>query len=123
MTVLDQLYKALSEAPDDWATRSILADWFEDAGQPHTAQSVRWMVDHHKRPYKSMRETFHWFNAERVTTDTDPASDIPEAVYLHLRGKEGIRMVFRDYANLREADEDFQSAWRLARDGGWDAHA
>jgi hypothetical protein len=119
MTTLQTLYAALHESPDDWQSRAILGDWFEEAGQQNFADCVRWMIDKRKRPYRSTTGTYHWFNAERVTTASDPESDIPEAVYKLLQGREGLETIFRDYKDLPGAEEDFYIAWQRARDRGW----
>ena len=44
---------------------------------------------------------------------------IPDAVYGLLQGREGLEWIFRDYDNLREAEEDFYTAWRKALARGW----
>lgn len=119
MTTADRLYLALSDQPNDWATRAVLADWFEDAGQLAVAACMRWMVRQHKRPYPSTRGTSHWFNAPRVTTDNDPESDLPEAVYNELREPAGLDDIFRSYPTLRAADEDLYAAWARACAKGW----
>jgi hypothetical protein len=121
MTTLQMLYESLNQSPDDWQSRSILADWFEDAGQQAFADCVRWMVKRHKRPYRSTSGTYHWFNAARVTTESDPESDIPEVVYRLLQGREGLEMIFRDYEDLPRAEEDFYIAWQRARERGWNS--
>jgi hypothetical protein len=123
MTTPDTLYESLALTPNDWDTRAILADWYEESGQQFAADSIHWMIARQKRPYKSTAGTFHWFNAERVTTAADPESDIPEAVYKQMKGKEGLEMVFRDYESIRAADEDFHSAWHKACEEGWDSDA
>jgi hypothetical protein len=122
MTPLDTLYEVLHQAANDWQAREILADWFEEAAQQACADCVRWMVKQHKRPYRSITGTYHWFNAQRVTTASDPESNIPEAIYRHLQGKEGLAMFFRDYPSLRQAEEDFYRAWQQAREQGWSSH-
>ncbi len=119
MTTLDALYEGLTRSPNDWELRAVLADWFEENGRQDVADCLHWMVRHHKRPYHSDRGTYHWFNIERVTTASDPESDIPEPVYRKLTGKEGQEMVFRDYDDLRSADEDFYAGWNEARRQGW----
>jgi hypothetical protein len=119
MTTPDSLYEGLTRAPNDWQLRAVLADWYEEAGQQHVADCLRWMVEHRKRPYRSTSGTYHWFNADRVTLASDPESDIPEAVYLQMQGGEGLETIFRDYGDLRSADEDFYRAWHQARQQGW----
>jgi hypothetical protein len=119
MTTLDMLYQELDQSPDDWLLRAILADWFEEAGQQCCADAVRWMVRAHKRPYHSTSDTYHWFNADRVTTTSDPDSDIPDAIYQLLQGREGLEQIFRDYDTLRQAEEDFYTAWQQAASDGW----
>jgi hypothetical protein len=119
MTTLDILYQGLDQAPNDWPARAVLADWFEEAGQQAIADCLRWMVAHRKRPYHSTGRGYHWFNAERVTTPNDPESDIPEAIYQHMQGEEGLETIFRDYESLRQAEEDFYAAWQQALTGGW----
>jgi uncharacterized protein (TIGR02996 family) len=119
MTTPDRLYQHLAAQPDDWATRGVLADWYEEAGEHVPAACLRWMVRRRKRPYTSTNGTFHWFNAPRVTTDNDPESDLPEAVYQFLGEASGLEGVFRTYPSLRAADEDLHAAWRQAREKGW----
>jgi hypothetical protein len=124
MTTLDTLYESLAQCPNerpDWQARSILGDWYEEAGQQHAADCIRWMIRQKKRPYRSTTGTYHWFNAERGTTNPpqDPESDIPEAVYSKMQGREGLEKVFRDYDTLRAADEDFHAGWHKAREQGW----
>jgi uncharacterized protein (TIGR02996 family) len=123
MTTLDQLYASLDQSPDDWEVRSVLGDWLEEAGRQADADAVRWMVERRKRPYRSTTGAYHWFNAARVTTASDPESDVPEVVYQGMQGAEGLESVFRDYDNLRQADEDFYAAWRKAREQGWEHDA
>jgi uncharacterized protein (TIGR02996 family) len=122
MTEPDALYETLSRTPNDWATRAVLADWYEEQGQQPAADCLRWMVRRRKRPYRS-GATFHWFNADCVNTGTDPESDVPGVLYRALRGREGFEKLFRDYDSLRGAEEDFHAAWARARDGGWDPEA
>ena len=119
MTTLDTLYEGLTQTPDDWQLRNVLADWYEEAGQQDVADCLRWMVQTHKRPYRSTSGAYHWFHAERVTTASDPESDLPESVYRNMSGPEGLERVFRNYDSLKAADEDFYGAWREARRSGW----
>jgi uncharacterized protein (TIGR02996 family) len=119
MTTLETLYAGLDQSPDDWEARAVLADWFEEAGRQAVADAVRWMVARRKRPYRSTSGAYHWFNAGRVTTASDPESDLPDAVYQLLQGKEGLELIFRDYDNLRQAEEDFYIAWQKAVNRGW----
>jgi uncharacterized protein (TIGR02996 family) len=119
MSTLESLYESLVQSQNDWQARSVLADWFEESGQQHAADAIRWMIRASKRPYRASNGTYHWFNAGRATNDADPESDLPEAVYVQMTAKEGLAMSFRDYDTLRAADEDFYLAWRAARDKGW----
>ena len=123
MTTPDALYESLVHAQNDWQARSVLADWYEEAGQQDAADAIRWLVRHRKRPFRGSNGTYHWFNEGRKTNDTDPESDLPEPLYLALAGKEGVPQSFRDYDTLRAAHEDFHRAWRAARDNGWADHA
>ncbi len=120
MTTPDDLYEGLIRSPDDWHLRSVLADWYEDAGQQDVADCLRWMAQHRKRPFPSTEGSYHWFDAARDRTVMDPESTIPEPLYRRLRGKERDNKGFRDYGDLRSADEDFYRAWREARRRGWD---
>jgi hypothetical protein len=120
MTTLHTLYEGLALSPNDWQTRAVLADWYEEAGQQAVADCLRWMIRRHKRPYPSAAGSFYWFNLERTTTETDPESDIPEPVYRRLReGREEMELVFRGYDTLQAAEEDFHRAWGEARRQGW----
>jgi len=119
MSTLESLYESLVQSLNDWQARSVLADWFEEASQQHAADAIRWMIRARKRPYRATNGTYHWFNAARASNDADPESDLPEALYVQLTGKEGLPMSFRDYDTLRAADEDFYLAWRAAREKGW----
>jgi hypothetical protein len=122
MTSRDALYLALAQTPDDWLLRAVLADSFEESGQQVVADCVRWMIQHHKRPYRSPDGYFHWFDAHRIRNRVDPESDIPEEIYRHLTGSIGTWAIYRTYDNLRAAEEDFHVAWQHARAGGWTGH-
>lgn len=119
MSTPDSLYELLSRSPDDWEARAVLADWFEEAGRQPESDSLRWMIRTRKRPYRSLTGTWHWFNDELSSTGTDPESDIPEAIYRRMSGREGLDSVFRDYGDLRQAEEDFYAGWERARQAGW----
>jgi hypothetical protein len=80
------------------------------------------MVKQRKRPYRSTSGTYSWFNSQRVKTPSDPESDLPEAVYVLMQGREGLHLIYRDYDSLREAEEDFYAAWSLAGERGLDHH-
>jgi hypothetical protein len=111
MTTAKDLYAALEETPNDWTTRSILADWYLDAGEDSIAQCLQWMVKHHKRPHHATSGLWHWFDIDRSTTALDPESDIPSEIYRHLQGTEGLQHCYRDYETLEEAEHDFYRAW------------
>ena len=119
MNTPDSLYESLTRSPDDWPTRAVLADWYEEHGHQRITDCIRWMHTHKKRPYRSAGGNFCWFNVKRVTSTSDPESDIPESVYLLLKQQETIQLVFRTYSSLRAADEDFYAAWQAAKDQGW----
>src|SRR5947209_4312189 len=85
--MLEPYYLDLARNPDDWALRSVFADWCEDNGQPGVAACLHWMVKHHKRPHSSSDQSFTWFNADEIGPDLgDPESDIPGAIYARLQG-------------------------------------
>jgi uncharacterized protein (TIGR02996 family) len=123
MQTPEPLYEQLRRDPDDWDTRAVLADWYEEAGQQDIANCLRWSIQHRKRPLRS-GSRFYWFNAATVMTATDPASNIPAPLYRALHGgKESCRDVFRDYDTLQAAYTDIYLAWAEARAAGWDTNA
>jgi len=115
--MLEPYYQDLARAPEDWALRSVFADWCEDNGQPDLAECLRWMVENHKRPHCGSDQSFTWFNADALKAKEnlgDPESDIPERVYQLLQGgREAAR--HKTYESLREAEEAFHAAWKQAR--------
>jgi len=118
MNPRDDIYAALSGDPNDWTTRSILADLFEEAGEQDRADCMRWTIAQRKRPSRSTDGQFHWFNQKTVNVKMDPESDIPDAIYTRMKAKEGLKLIFRDYKTLADADEDFFTGWLAARDEG-----
>ena len=120
MATLESLYEQLTDKPEDWALRNVLADWYEEQGQQAAADSLRWTVRRRKRPYHGSSSIFTWFNADAIGPGLgDPESDLPGALYKHLQG--GTESAHhKSYKSLRAAEEAFQAAWSSARGGGWD---
>src|SRR5262245_29155310 len=100
----DIFFEDLETKPDDWAVRSVFADWCEDNGQPELAECLRWMVRMRKRPYHGQDRWFTWFNADKISKGMgDQESDVPEPVYLKLEGgKESAN--HKTFGSLREAE-------------------
>lgn len=118
MSTREHLYAGLDGDPNDWTTRGILADLFEDEGEQDRADCLRWTIRHRKRPDRSDNGTYHWFNEETVNVDQDPESDIPAAIYTRMRAAEGLDKIYRNYKSLPAADEDFFQGWLAARNLG-----
>ena len=118
MDTLALLYESLTLAPDDWQARSVLADWYEEAGDQASADAIRWMVRARKRPYGNRAACF-WFLASAGAVNTDPESDLPEPVFARLSGEALVPEAARRYGTRRAAEEDCHRAWRAAREGGW----
>src|SRR5262249_59606932 len=73
MTTLDAFFAALRERPDDWLTRSALADWYEEAGLDRAAGCVRWMVRQGRRPHVNPAGQAIWFDTDRPLAHTAAA--------------------------------------------------
>ncbi len=130
----DSLMAALDASPDDWTLRKVLADFFDDEGEPEKAMAVRWMVDNKRRPcwqedagssnLSARRTSPTWYRHNRdgdikeyFRFRCDPESDLPNRVFYRLptRGTEDHAVY---YHSLREAEEGFVAAWVLAHQEG-----
>jgi hypothetical protein len=119
MSILDQLLKDLSGAPDDWSLRGVIADWAEDNNRPQLAECLRWMIRQHKRPYHGSSGGGTWFNEDTIAEGLgDPESDIPGEVFTRLEGGNEVAN-HKTFPTLRAAEESFQEAWEKARADGW----
>ena len=119
MSILHQLLTDLAAAPEDWRLRGVLADWYEDNGQPQHAECLRWMVAQRKRPYPGSANRATWFNADTISSGLgDPESDVPGAVYDRLEGGKEVAN-HKTFKSTRDAEEAFHRAWAGARQGGW----
>jgi uncharacterized protein (TIGR02996 family) len=116
--MLESFYEDLSRNPGDWGVRSVMADWCEEHDRTLQAECLRWMLLHRKRPHQGVSGTCSWFNADTIPQGCgDPESDIPGAIYRHLKGQ--VTCNHRTYDSVRAAEDDFLAAWALARQEGW----
>jgi uncharacterized protein (TIGR02996 family) len=116
--MIEGYYQDLARSPEDWALRSVFADWCDDNGKPEVAEALRWMVKNHKRPHSSSTESFTWFNADTIGKGLgDPESDIPGAYYKLLQGGQESAN-HKSYPSLRAAEEAFHAAWTAAAPKG-----
>lgn len=65
MTDYDRLKEALDENPTDWATRLVLADWYEDNDKPGLAEFQRLLAELRICPHEYKRE-WRWYCNERT---------------------------------------------------------
>jgi uncharacterized protein (TIGR02996 family) len=119
MSTRDELMEDLCRAPADWKMRGVLADWYEDNDQPEQAACLRWMIQHHKRPYHGAHRGATWFNADTIGQGLgDPESDIPGEVFRLLEGGKEVAN-HKSFTAVREAEEAILAAWSKARQAGW----
>jgi len=82
MALPRQFLQGLMDTPDDWALRTVFADWCLDNDRPGVAACLLWMVRQRKRPYRGWAGRGTWFNADTIKEGLgDPESDIPGVVF------------------------------------------
>jgi uncharacterized protein (TIGR02996 family) len=114
----EAFYRQLEEDPDDWATRLVMADWYEDNGEPERAEAIRWQVENKRRPRDGRphdkRAVWAWFDFDHYGTTSpseDPLSDLPHEIYVLLEKADDTDFrQDRRYVDLRVCEEDLQRA-------------
>jgi uncharacterized protein (TIGR02996 family) len=103
------LLRLLTDAPDDWQTRLILADWYEEHGEDDKAHAQRWMVENQKHPAGGAKN-WTWFCEGRVRSTDLPQTNIPEDIFDLLPWKPtdfrwGDPVKWIDYPSLQKAED------------------
>jgi hypothetical protein len=109
--LLEALHAALNADPSDAATRLMLADLLEDAGDRVAAQGQRWQAKYGRWP-EHCRDTGHaedwrWWDAKHSAMD-DP-DDVPHEVFQALPAA-GRRPMAVYYPTRRAAEADLALA-------------
>src|SRR5437660_18129 len=90
MTTLETLYESLVQSQNDWQVRSVLADWFEEAGEQGAAACRRWVARNRRRPGFHPRPSeygpFIWVLQADQPIIEDPPAHLPEALWQPLTG-------------------------------------
>ena len=137
LTTADVLHAALDKSCTDQATRSILADWYEDQGDWMAAECLRWLVKHNVRPYYYGKE----HDKDDIIYDKWSITSLDNWYIIHARGKgTGLGdtyilhavpvQVFRRmnnpfhwpwplYDSRRACEEAVIDGWKAARQEGW----
>jgi hypothetical protein len=123
--LLEALHAALDADPSDAATRQVLADLLEDAGDPAGARGQRWQALHGRRAAwiaGAELQSWRWWDAKHSVMD-DP-DDVPHEVFRALPGA-GKQPMAVYYPSRRAAEADLAlaletSASREARAAGYD---
>jgi uncharacterized protein (TIGR02996 family) len=118
MSMVDQFLDDLSRNPDDWRLRGVFADWCEDNNELDRADCLRWMVRHKKRPHPGAYGRATWYDADTITVELDPESNIPGAIFELLEGGRAVAR-HQSFPAVRDAEEAFYAAWEKARKRGW----
>src|SRR5947199_10357349 len=85
---LDAFHALLDCDPQDWLTRSLLADWDAEQGDTAAEDCLRWQVRERKRPgYGSPRQLEHyrWYDLAEYMDEEDPESDLPQPLFRCLK--------------------------------------
>ena len=56
----EALWRGVMAAPDDGLPKLVLADWFDEHGEPEMAQALRWMAENGKMPFCSDPTERYW---------------------------------------------------------------
>jgi hypothetical protein len=110
--LLDVLHAALDAGPSDAATRLMLADVLEDAGEGVAARGQRWQAREGKWPVGAPGG-HRWWDA--AYSDHGDPDDIPPGLFRLLPGRNGSPVACH-YPSRRDAEADLALAMEhLAR--------
>jgi uncharacterized protein (TIGR02996 family) len=124
-TVQGRLFEQIVTNPNDFAAYLVLADWYEDNGDPAAAGCWRWLGTHSKRPwYVNPERDWYWLKKDSVQ---DPSSDMPRSLLNaspeHLKrlkdDGEDWGYPYTRHDGLMEAYEFVLEVWRNAIANGW----
>jgi hypothetical protein len=131
---LDAFHALLDYDPQDWLTRSLLADWYADQGDSVAEDCLRWQARKQKRPLNGgYGQRWRWYDMaeyqgrhDYLEVD-DHESDLPQALF-HCLKELSYRVTADDpvgepntlvlYPSRRAAEEDLLAAWRTALESG-----
>jgi uncharacterized protein (TIGR02996 family) len=79
-------YKIISVDLDDFLTRKVMADWYEENGDLGRAEAIRWQCQEGIRPYRQKGSSpvlglFDRYFYDKSTYDEDRLSNVPSEVY------------------------------------------
>lgn len=125
-TDCEAMLAAVADSPEDWPLYGVAADCLEEAGDSLSAECLRWAARARKRARRLGRRPGSndlrscWYNVLAVDRAIDPASDLPKALYQHLRDADAGGTYYDTYYDTaREALAALLAAWALARKAGW----
>ena len=79
---LDAFHAALDQNSEDWDTRFIMSDWYEEQGDLDTASAIRWQA-HNQHCALNLYTDWRWYNINQVRRPNDhPPSDLPTDLFL-----------------------------------------
>jgi hypothetical protein len=114
---IEALERVLDERPDDWETRFVLADRYDDRDERAMAVAQRWMAARHK--YPRFQQSWDWWSFRVSGTWTESTRNshyaLPEAVFLRLTGLLcgsgwSADCAYREYPTRRAAEADLAVA-------------
>src|SRR5438093_1562964 len=115
MTTLESLYENLVQSQKHpwqahsedtrlyWQARSVLADWFEEAGESAAAACLRWVTRNRRQPgfhpRPSIYGPFLWVRDEEHPIIADPPAHLPEKLWVALKDNDETEAVasFKSY--------------------------
>jgi hypothetical protein len=120
MTHSEKLLLVVCQNPEDWHLRLILADAYEEENNTMYAECQRWLARHHKRALNcyAQKEAVAWFDAGRVSTQTDPESNLPEILFSLLAENKRKSHLLR-FESRQESEKVVMRAFPVAITRGW----
>lgn len=108
ITTIDACYHKLLQNPDDWETRLVLADFYEELGEDKLAFGQRWQVKNkrfalnYSNPPNKDAE-WQWYFWDDGHRDVFDPNDLKLPVFTKVVGFTGAG--WEDYDSQPEADE------------------
>lgn len=111
---LQAMQRQLTDDPDDWDTRKVMADRMEELGMD--TRGIRYRIKHKKRPL-GKDDDWNWWDAHTVGSQCDTSSDIPQCYFkIMVSHIDEPFFTCKVFLSLYDAESEFDRAYHKVKD-------